>query len=114
MMLCCSGSICTFITGDVAIPEPTDVCPPKWVCYVIAGAIAGTIIYTSGDDLDDLQDALDAFRNNPDFRRWWHKHWKGDQGFGGGGKKNPDLPIKDILDGWREWIENGAPGGGKW
>jgi len=108
----CAHGICAAITVDLVTPEPTDFCPPKYLCYVIVGCAAGAVIYCSdGDELDELQEALDAFRRNPDFRRWWHKEYKGDQGMSGGGKKNPDMCKDDILDGFKEWIDLGKPKG---
>lgn len=84
-----AGAAC--ITVDLATPDPTDLCPPKYVCYAIAGCVAATIIYCGkdGDELDDMQEALDSFRSNADFRRWWHKEYKGDQGMSGGGQNQP-------------------------
>jgi RHS repeat-associated protein len=38
----------TWISADVMLPEPTDLAPPKWVAYGIAGAAAGAYLYSSG------------------------------------------------------------------
>jgi RHS repeat-associated protein len=35
------GGIGAAITTDVYTPDPSDLCPPKWVIYGIIGAIAG-------------------------------------------------------------------------
>jgi RHS repeat-associated protein len=64
-----------------------------------------------GDFLDQLQEAKEAFRRDKDFRRWWHRNYKGDQGMSGGGQKNPDLPEEEILNGYLEWLDMGKPKG---
>ena len=64
-----------------------------------------------GEFLDELKNAKDAFRNDKDFRRWWHRNYKTHQKIPGGGRKNPDLPDEDILHGYLEWIELGKPKG---
>ena len=58
-----AGMVCGWITFDTSIPDPSDVAWPKWVCYGVAGSVAGAILWCSGDDLADqareIQAAID-------------------------------------------------------
>jgi len=57
LLLCLAMGTCTWIGGDISIPEPTDICPPKWLCYTVAGAAAGiTIVCMS--DTDAIRERL--------------------------------------------------------
>ena len=65
----------------------------------------------TGNVLDQTQEAMQAFRKNKEFRRWWHRKYKASQKIPKVGKRNPDLPKEDILDGYLEWLELGKPKG---
>ena len=47
-----------FITADAMLPDPTDVALPKWAAYGVAGAAAGTYLYSAGI-LEKLKNAFD-------------------------------------------------------
>ena len=38
-----------WITGDLALPEPTDAVPLKWAGYAVAGAVAGGVLWMTRD-----------------------------------------------------------------
>ncbi len=64
---------------------------------------------TGANQLDRLQNAKREFQKNRNFKNWFHKEYKEDLGFGGGGRNNPDLPIEDIADALDEWVDLGKP-----
>lgn len=72
IVICASG-VCTIITTDLYIPDPSDACPPKWVCYAVGGAIAGGIIcMVGGEDIPwekirDLYERLKSLRVMEDY-----------------------------------------------
>lgn len=58
---------------------------------------------------DALNTARETFETNPEFKRYFHKVYKPQQKLTGGGKRNPDLALSEILDALIEWIELGMP-----
>jgi len=53
----CADCACTFILLDARMPDGSDGCPPKWVCYAVVGCVAATIYCTRPyDHSDDEED----------------------------------------------------------
>jgi len=65
------------------------------------------------DDVGDLGrtvgEAKQAFASNKAFRTWFHRHYKNTMKMSGGGIRNPDLPDKELLEAYLEWIDIGRP-----
>ncbi len=50
-----------------------------------------------------LNKAKKAFRENKNFKRWFHKQYKPKTKVPGTKRRNPDLSDEDFLDAWEEW-----------
>jgi hypothetical protein len=51
------------------------------------------------------------FNTNPNFRRWFHRNFKGGpggQGIPAGERRNPDLGDQQILEAWEEYVQMGG------
>lgn len=50
-----------------------------------------------------------ALKTDKDFRRWFHREYKGDQGVSAGGRSNPDLEAEQVAEAYEEWLASGSP-----
>jgi RHS repeat-associated protein len=121
---CGTGGIQFTIEGSgllglapAAAPTVAPAFAPGVAAGASCGAGAGMWFSTQPDGgrgesyLDQMHEAKKAFRSNKDFRRWWHRNYKGDQKVPSNEQHNPDLPEGDILEGYLEWLELGQPKG---
>jgi RHS repeat-associated protein len=60
--VCLALGTCTFMTADVCVPEPTDICVHKWICYTIVTAGVGITIYCMSNQKVMQKEAAEAAR----------------------------------------------------
>ncbi|MFN9719706.1 MAG: hypothetical protein ACK58L_13485 [Planctomycetota bacterium] len=88
-----TGSTATTITG----------------AQIIKGTFTVFMVGKSGDFLKALQNAQREFRQNRDFKNWFHKVYKEKYKITRGGRSNPDMGAEEILEAFEQWIELGRP-----
>jgi len=57
-----------------------------------------------------IGDAYAALKTNKEFSRYFHKHYKRDQGMEGGkGARNSNMDEDAVVEAWVEWSTGNAP-----
>jgi hypothetical protein len=57
----------------------------------------------------DLKEAERALTQDKNFRRWFHREYKADQGGSKGDRTNPDMSPEEVYEAYQEWKSLGKP-----